>query len=61
MILRKSKKAAVDLMGDYKDDYVYLEYISAEDAANGGETTVPEYTKEGEEILMLLMPMMLND
>ena len=47
----ESKKAAVDLMGDYKDDYVYLEYISAEDAANGGETTVPEYTKEGEEIL----------
>ena len=48
---KDSAKAAVDLMGEYKGDYVSLEYISAEDAANGLDTTVPEYTQEGEEIL----------
>ena len=51
MAPQEGAKAAIDLMGEYKGDYVALEYISAEDAANGGETTVPEYTKEGEEIL----------
>ena len=42
---------AVDLMGDKKGDYVSLEYISAEDQADGKSTTVPEYMPEGEEIL----------
>lgn len=45
------EKQAVDLMGDKKGDYVSLEYISAEDQAEGKSTTVPEYTPEGEEIL----------
>lgn len=45
------EKQAVDLMGDKKGDYVSLEYISAEDQADGKSTTVPEYTPEGEEIL----------
>lgn len=44
-------KTAVDLLGDLKGGYVKLEFISAEDAANGGETSVPEYTKEREEAL----------
>ena len=48
---RQETKTAVDLMGDNKGDYVALEYISAEDEARGGATTVPEYTQEGEEIL----------
>ena len=38
-------------MGENKGDYISLEYISAEDAANGGDTKVPEYTPEGEKIL----------
>ena len=41
-------KTAVDLLGDLKGDYVSLEYISAEDEANGGSRKVPEYTEEGE-------------
>ena len=48
---KESAKAAVDLMGENKGDYISLEYISAEDAANGGDTKVPEYTPEGEKIL----------
>ena len=48
---QESAKAAVDLMGEHKGDYISLEYISAEDAANGGDTKVPEYTPEGEKIL----------
>ena len=47
----EGEKQAVDLMGDKKGDYVSLEYISAEDQADGKSTTVPEYTPEGEEIL----------
>ena len=45
------EKEAVDLMGDKKGDYISLEYISAEDQADGKSTTVPDYTPEGEEIL----------
>ena len=41
-------KTAVDLLGDLKGDYISLEYISAEDEANGGSRKVPEYTEEGE-------------
>ena len=48
---QEGAKAAVDLMGENKGDYISLEYISAEDAANGGDTKVPEYTPEGEKIL----------
>ena len=44
-------KTAVDLLGDLKGGYVKLEFISAQDAANGGETSVPEYSKEREEAL----------
>lgn len=44
-------KTAVDLLGNLKGGYVKLEFISAEDAANGGETSVPEYSKEREEAL----------
>ena len=42
-------KTAVDLLGDLKGDYVSLEYISAEDEANGGVRKVPEYSEKGEE------------
>lgn len=42
-------KTAVDLLGDLKGDYVSLEYISAEDEANGGSRKVPEYSEKGEE------------
>lgn len=41
-------KTAVDLLGDHADEYVGLEYISAEEEANGGERKVPDYTKAGE-------------
>lgn len=42
---------AVALLGDMQGDYVKLEFISAEEAARGGERRVPEYTKEREEAL----------
>ena len=45
---RETAKAAVDMLGELKGDYVSLEYISAEDEANGGSRKVPEYTEEGE-------------
>ena len=48
---QEGAKAAVDLMGEHKGDYISLEYISAKDAENGGDTKVPEYTPEGEKIL----------
>ena len=41
-------KTAVDLLGELKGDYVSLEYISAEDEANGGTRKVPEYSEKGE-------------
>ena len=41
-------KTAVDMLGEFKGDYVRLEYISAEEEANGGSRKVPEYTVEGE-------------
>lgn len=41
-------KTAVDMLGELKGDYIRLEYISAEDEANGGSRKVPEYTEEGE-------------
>ena len=40
-------KTAVDLLGEMADEYVALEYISAEDEAKGGARTVPDYTKAG--------------
>ena len=43
-----SVKTAVDMLGELKGDYIRLEYISAEDEANGGSRKVPEYTEEGE-------------
>jgi hypothetical protein len=45
---RETAKVAVDMLGELKGDYVSLEYISAEDEANGGSRKVPEYTEEGE-------------
>ena len=44
-------KTAVDLLGEMADEYVALEYISAEDEAKGGARTVPDYTKAGEAAL----------
>ena len=44
-------KTAVDLLGEMADEYVALEYISAEDEATGGARTVPDYTKAGEAAL----------
>ena len=44
-------KSPVDLLGDKKGDYVSIEYISAEDEANGGSRKVPEYSEEGERAL----------
>ena len=41
----------MDLLGDKKGDYVSIEYISAEDEANGGSRKVPEYSEEGERAL----------
>ena len=41
-------KTAVDMLGEFKGDYIRLEYISAEEEANGGSRKVPEYTVEGE-------------
>jgi hypothetical protein len=48
---RETAKAAVDMLGELKGDYISLEYISAEDEANGGSRKVPEYTEEGEAAL----------
>lgn len=45
------EKTAVDLLGEFKGDYIKLEYISAEDEANGGSRIVPEYSEEGEAAL----------
>ena len=42
---------AVELLGDMQGDYIKLEFISAQEAARGGERRVPEYTKEREEAL----------
>ena len=42
------EQAAVDMLGEFKGDYIRLEYISAEEEANGGSRKVPEYTVEGE-------------
>lgn len=44
-------KTAVDMLGDLKGDYVKLEIITAEDKANGGARTVPEYSEEKERAL----------
>lgn len=44
-------KTAVDLLGELADEYISLEYISAEDEAKGGSRTVPDYTKAGEAAL----------
>ena len=44
-------KTAVDMLGDLKGDYVKLEIITAEDKANGGVRTEPEYTPEREKAL----------
>lgn len=44
-------KSPVDLLGNMKGDYVTIEYISAEDEANGGSRKVPEYSEEGEKAL----------
>ena len=46
-----AEKSAVDILGDLKGDYVKLEIITAEDRANGGQRTVPEYTEEREKAL----------
>lgn len=46
-----AEKAAVDLLGELKGDYVSIEYISAEDEANGKSRTVPQYSEEGEKAL----------
>lgn len=44
-------KTAVDLLGEMADEYLALEYISAEDEAKGGSRIVPDYTKAGEAAL----------
>lgn len=44
-------KTAVDMLGDLKGDYVKLEIMTAEDKANGGARTVPEYSEEKERAL----------
>ena len=41
----------MDMLGDLKGDYVKLEIITAEDKANGGARTVPEYSEEKERAL----------
>lgn len=47
----EEKVDAVALLGDMQGDYVKLEFISAQEAASGGERRVPEYSKEREEAL----------
>lgn len=49
--VKDEKIDAVALLGDMRGDYVKLEFISAEEAASGGERRVPEYSKEREEAL----------
>lgn len=44
-------KTAVDLLGERAEEYIGLEYISAEEEANGGTRKVPDYTEEGEKAL----------
>ena len=44
-------KTAVDLLGELADEYLALEYISAEDEAQGGSRIVPDYTRAGEAAL----------
>jgi hypothetical protein len=44
-------KEAVDMLGKLADEYIGLEYISAEDEARGGTRTIPSYTEEGEAAL----------
>ena len=44
-------KTAVDLLGERAEEYIGLEYIAAEEEANGGTRKVPDYTEEGEKAL----------
>ena len=50
-VKQDAAKTAVDLLGERAEEYIGLEYIAAEEEANGGTRKVPDYTEEGEKAL----------